>query len=89
MHPATDFFFRGTDATAKLAEPGGSPRYWSFFCGPAISAQLACFVTIARNSSTASGLRLGIFTALDLPPKDQAFLRMHFGKAGLHYHNIC
>ena len=33
--------------------------------------------------------RLGIFTALDLRAKDEAFLRTHFGKAGPHYFNIC
>ncbi|MGZ8299663.1 MAG: DNA polymerase IV [Rhodoplanes sp.] len=33
--------------------------------------------------------RLGIFTALDLRAKDQAFLTTHFGKAGPHYYNIC
>ena len=33
--------------------------------------------------------RLGIFTTLDLRAKDEAFLRMHFGKAGPHYFNIC
>ena len=33
--------------------------------------------------------RLGILTALDLRAKDPAFLRTHFGKAGLHYYNIC
>jgi DNA polymerase-4 len=33
--------------------------------------------------------RLGIFTALDLRAKDEAFLQKHFGKAGPHYYNIC
>ena len=33
--------------------------------------------------------RLGIFTALDLRAKDEAFLQKHFGKAGPHYFNIC
>jgi DNA polymerase-4 len=33
--------------------------------------------------------QLGIFTALDLRAKDEAFLRTHFGKAGPHYFNIC
>ena len=33
--------------------------------------------------------RLGIFTALDLRAKDEAFLQAHFGKAGPHFHGIC
>ena len=32
---------------------------------------------------------LGIFTALDLRAKDEAFLLKHFGKAGRHFHCIC
>jgi DNA polymerase-4 len=32
--------------------------------------------------------RLGIFTALDLRAKDQAFLQQHFGKAGPHFYWI-
>jgi DNA polymerase-4 len=31
----------------------------------------------------------GIFTALDLRAKDEAFLLKHFGKAGRHFHWIC
>jgi DNA polymerase-4 len=33
--------------------------------------------------------QLGIFTALDLRAKDEAFLQQHFGKAGLHFYCIC
>jgi DNA polymerase IV len=33
--------------------------------------------------------RLGIFTALDLRAKDEAFLQAHFGKAGPHFYGIC
>jgi DNA polymerase IV len=33
--------------------------------------------------------RLGIFTALDLRAKDEAFLQAHFGKAGPHFYCIC
>src|SRR5205814_8941140 len=32
---------------------------------------------------------LGIFTALDLRAKDEAFLLRHFGKAGQHFYWIC
>jgi DNA polymerase IV len=32
---------------------------------------------------------LGIFTALDLRAKDEAFLLKHFGKAGNHFYCIC
>src|SRR5438034_9924887 len=32
---------------------------------------------------------LGIFTALDLRAKDEAFLLKHFGKAGQHFYHIC
>ncbi|HKF12790.1 MAG TPA: DNA polymerase IV [Xanthobacteraceae bacterium] len=32
---------------------------------------------------------LGIFTALDLRAKDEAFLLKHFGKAGTHFYCIC
>jgi DNA polymerase IV len=32
---------------------------------------------------------LGIFTALDLRAKDEAFLLQHFGKAGTHFYCIC
>ena len=32
---------------------------------------------------------LGIFTALDLRAKDEAFLLKHFGKAGRHFFSIC
>ena len=31
----------------------------------------------------------GIFTALDLRAKDEAFLLRHFGKAGQHFYRIC
>ena len=33
--------------------------------------------------------RLGIFTALDLRAKDEAFLQAQFGKAGPHFYGIC
>jgi DNA polymerase-4 len=33
--------------------------------------------------------RLGIFTAVDLREKDEAFLQAHFGKAGPHFYGIC
>ena len=33
--------------------------------------------------------QLGIFTALDLRAKDEAFLQQHFGKAGPHFYCIC
>ena len=33
--------------------------------------------------------QLGIFTALDLRAKDEAFLLKHFGKAGPHFYCIC
>jgi DNA polymerase IV len=32
---------------------------------------------------------LGIFTALDLRARDEAFLLKHFGKAGSHFYCIC
>jgi DNA polymerase-4 len=40
--------------------------------------------------ATAAKMRdLGIFTALDLRAKDEAFLLKHFGKAGNHFYCIC
>jgi DNA polymerase-4 len=33
--------------------------------------------------------KLGIFTAIDLRAKDEAFLLLHFGKAGAHFYWIC
>jgi DNA polymerase IV len=33
--------------------------------------------------------QLGIFTALDLRAKEEAFLQQHFGKAGPHFYCIC
>ena len=32
---------------------------------------------------------IGIFTALDLRAKDEAFLLKHFGKAGRQFYSIC
>jgi len=40
--------------------------------------------------ATAAKMRdLGVFTALDLRAKDEAFLLKHFGKAGNHFYCIC
>ena len=78
---------------AKLASDHRKPD-GLFVITPTMGPGFVEGLTVDRfhgiGPATATKLnRLGIFTALDLRTKDEAFLRMHFGKAGPHYFNIC
>lgn len=78
---------------AKLASDHRKPD-GLFVITPAIGPGFVEGLTVERihgvGPATAAKMnRLGILTALDLRAKDLAFLRTHFGKAGLHYYNIC
>ena len=57
--------------------------------GEAFVAELAVGQFHGIGPATAARLnRLGIFTGLDLRQQTEAFLRLHFGKAGSHYYLI-
>ena len=78
---------------AKLASDHRKPD-GLFVIPPAMGPGFVEGLTVDRfhgvGPATAAKMnRLGIFNALDLRAKDEAFLRMHFGKAGPHYFNIC
>ena len=78
---------------AKLASDHRKPD-GLFVITPAMGPGFVEGLTVDRfhgvGPATAAKMnRLGIFTALDLRAKDEAFLRTHFGKAGPHYFNIC
>ena len=78
---------------AKLASDHRKPD-GLFVITPAMGPGFVEGLTVDRfhgvGPATAAKMnRLGIFTALDLRAKDETFLRTHFGKAGLHYFNIC
>jgi len=78
---------------AKLASDHRKPD-GLFVITPAMGPSFVEGLTVERvhgvGPATAAKMnRLGIFTVLDLRAKDQAYLRTHFGKAGLHYYNIC
>jgi DNA polymerase-4 len=78
---------------AKLASDHRKPD-GLFVITPAMGPGFVEQLTVDRfhgiGPATAAKMnRLGIFTALDLRAKDEAFLRTHFGKAGSHYFNIC
>ena len=78
---------------AKLASDHRKPD-GLFVITPAMGPGFVEELTVDRfhgvGPATAAKMnRLGIFTALDLRAKDEAFLRTHFGKAGPHYFNIC
>jgi DNA polymerase-4 len=78
---------------AKLASDYRKPD-GLFVITPAMGPSFVEGLTVQRfhgvGPATAAKMnRLGIFTALDLRAKDQAFLRTHFGKAGPHYYDIC
>jgi DNA polymerase-4 len=78
---------------AKLASDHRKPD-GLFVITPAMGPGFVEGLTVDRfhgvGPATAAKMnRLGIFTALDLRAKDEAFLRKHFGKAGAHYFNIC
>jgi DNA polymerase-4 len=58
--------------------------------GPGFVEQLSVERFHGVGPATAARMnQLGIFTALDLRAKDEAFLRQHFGKAGPHFYCIC
>jgi DNA polymerase-4 len=78
---------------AKLASDHRKPD-GLFVITPAMGPSFVEGLTVQRfhgvGPATAAKMnRLGIFTALDLRSKDEAFLQKHFGKAGPHYFNIC
>ena len=78
---------------AKLASDYRKPD-GLFVITPAMGPSFVEGLTVQRfhgvGPATAAKMnRLGIFTALDLRAKDEAFLQKHFGKAGPHYYNIC
>ena len=78
---------------AKLASDHRKPD-GLFVITPAMGPGFVEGLTVERihgvGPATAAKMnRLGILTALDLRAKDPAFLLTHFGKAGLHYYNIC
>lgn len=78
---------------AKLASDYRKPD-GLFVITPAMGPSFVEGLTVERihgvGPATAAKMnRLGIFTALDLRAKDLAFLKTHFGKAGLHYFGIC
>jgi len=58
--------------------------------GPSFVESLAVDRFHGVGPATAARMKaLGIFTALDLRAKDEAFLSKHFGKAGRHFYCIC
>jgi DNA polymerase-4 len=78
---------------AKLASDYRKPD-GLFVITPAIGPRFVEALSVARihgvGPATAAKLNeLGMFTALDVRAKDEAFLVMHFGKAGRHFYRIC
>jgi DNA polymerase-4 len=78
---------------AKLASDHRKPD-GLFVITPAMGPGFVEALTVERfhgiGPATAAKMnRLGIFTALDLKAKDEVFLQTHFGKAGVHYFNLC
>jgi DNA polymerase IV len=78
---------------AKLASDHRKPD-GLFVITPAMGPSFVEALSLERfhgvGPATAAKMnRLGIFTALDLRAKDDAFLQMHFGKAGPHFYCIC
>ena len=77
---------------AKLASDQRKPD-GLFVITPEMGPSFVESLTVERfhgvGPATAAKMnRLGIFTALDLRAKDQAFLQQHFGKAGPHFYWI-
>ena len=78
---------------AKLASDHRKPD-GLFVITPAMGPSFVEALSVERfygvGPATAAKMnRLGIFTAIDLRAKDQAFLQKHFGKAGPHFYCIC
>jgi DNA polymerase IV len=78
---------------AKLASDHRKPD-GLFVITPAMGPGFVETLSVERfhgvGPATAAKMnRLGIFTALDLRAKDEAFLQAHFGKAGPHFYGIC
>ena len=78
---------------AKLASDHRKPD-GLFVITPAMGLSFVEALSVERfhgvGPATAAKMnRLGIFTALDLRAKDEAFLRRHFGKVGPHFYWIC
>ena len=78
---------------AKLASDHRKPD-GLFVITPAMGPSFVEALSVERfhgvGPATAAKMnRLGIFTALDLRVKDEAFLRRHFGKVGPHFYWIC
>jgi DNA polymerase-4 len=78
---------------AKLASDYRKPD-GLFVITPAIGPSFVEALSVERfhgvGPATAARMNeLGIFTALDLRAKDEAFLARHFGKVGPHFYCIC
>jgi len=78
---------------AKLASDHRKPD-GLFVITPAMGPSFVESLPVDRfhgvGPATAAKMKaLGIFTALDLRAKDEAFLSKHFGKAGRHFYCIC
>ena len=78
---------------AKLASDHRKPD-GLFVITPAMGPSFVEALPVERfhgvGPATAAKIKaLGIFTALDLRAKDEAFLSKHFGKAGRHFYCIC
>jgi DNA polymerase-4 len=78
---------------AKLASDHRKPD-GLFVITPAMGPRFVEALPVERfhgvGPATAAKMKaLGIFTALDLRAKDDAFLSKHFGKAGRHFYCIC
>jgi DNA polymerase IV len=78
---------------AKLASDYRKPD-GLFVITPAMGPTFVEALSLERfhgiGPATAAKMKeLGIFTALDLRAKDEAFLSKHFGKAGRHFYCIC
>ena len=78
---------------AKLASDHRKPD-GLFVITPAMGPSFVESLPVDRfhgvGPATAARMKaLGIFTALDLRAKDEAFLSKHFGKAGRHFYCIC
>ena len=78
---------------AKLASDYRKPD-GLFVITPAMGPSFVEALPVERfhgvGPATAAKMKeFGIFTALDLRAKDEAFLLKHFGKAGRHFYSIC
>src|SRR5262249_25476379 len=78
---------------AKLASDHHKPD-GLFVITPAMGPSFVEMLPVERfhgiGPATATKMNeLGIFTALDLRAKDEAFLVRHFGRAGQHFYLIC